>query len=335
MLGPLLVLSQTAIVPYPGGCKLGARPIDLHQMALERLGATVDFDQQYVFARRNSANLIGARIVIPLKSNGAAECAILASCLAIGTTVIEEAHVTPELLDFIRFLNSMGAKVTVNSSRVTVRGVEQLHGTNYRIMSDVVEGVTFALISTLTEGNILISDFPIKEAFPILQKLYFLGVNVKIENENLAIAPAEKPLSGFKIAAGAYPQIYSDMQPLLSVFGLKCNGVSYVSDERWPQRFTHVEPLNEMGANIKRERNSIEIHGMQNLHGTTVVANDIRCGMAILMAALIAQGPTVIKCADQIERGYENIVKKLQSIGILIDKHVCSEPFTATSSMSI
>ena len=229
----------------------------------------------------------------------------------------------------------MGAKVTVNSSRVTVRGVEQLHGTNYRIMSDVVEGVTFALISTLTEGNILISDFPIKEAFPILQKLYFLGVNVKIENENLAIAPAEKPLSGFKIAAGAYPQIYSDMQPLLSVFGLKCNGVSYVSDERWPQRFTHVEPLNEMGANIKRERNSIEIHGMQNLHGTTVVANDIRCGMAILMAALIAQGPTVIKCADQIERGYENIVKKLQSIGILIDKHVCSEPFTATSSMSI
>lgn len=320
MLGPLLAWQPNVMVPIPGGCKIGSRPINLHKIVLELLGARVNINDDYISAFRYKNKLKGARIFLPIKSNGAGECAILAGCLAEGTTVIENAHITPELHDFVSFLNSMGAKIKVNSSNVTVNGIEKLFGTKYRIMNDIVEGITYIILATLTGGYVEIYGLPIEDSAPVLQKLEYIGVNLSIRDKTLVVKPPKRELEGFKITSGPYPQIYSDMGPLFTVLGLKCNGISFIKDDRWPYRFTHVAPLNEMGANIIHQFGYIVIHGKKRLNGTIVKANDIRCGMSLLLASLISSGFSIIRYADQIERGYENVIKKLKIIGIEIKK---------------
>lgn len=312
ILGVLTARTGYAKVPLPGGCNIGTRGYDLHQMLLEKLGAKVTIQDNYIIAEAPHG-LKGSDIKLPIRSTGATENAILSSCLAKGTTRIWNPHVRPEILELIAMLRQMGAIIEVRGQEsILVTGVDKLNGTKFRVMPDNIEALTYLIGSVITEGDVEILDFPFKHLEIPLIFLRESGAKFYIGENSLIVRGGQ--CFPIELSTGPYPGINSDMQPLLAVYAICAKGESKIIDLRFPDRFDYLKELRKMGAQYKIDNNIAIIKGSE-LTGTKVTAIDLRGGAALLLAALIAEGETVIENFEQVLRGYENVVLKMQSLG--------------------
>ncbi|MBC3888869.1 UDP-N-acetylglucosamine 1-carboxyvinyltransferase [Acetobacterium paludosum] len=311
--GAILAKSGYSKVPLPGGCKIGERKYDLHQMVLEKLGAKVWEENGYLVAS-SAGKLKGAEIHLPIRSTGATENAIISSSLAEGETTIWNPHIRPEILDLIGLLNKMGAKIAVRGNEsIVVNGVNYLHGATHSVIPDNMEALTFLVAAAITGGEIEIDGFPMEHLEIPMIFLKSSGMNIFTGTKS--IISKENVCYPLEISTGPYPGINSDMQPLLAVYASCAKGMSKIVDLRFPDRFGYAEQLKKMGVDAEVVNNLLVIKGGNQLVGTEVYADDLRAGAALLLAGLVAEGETIIVNAKQIERGYENFIEKFQSIG--------------------
>lgn len=312
ILGSLTTRFGAGRVPLPGGCKLGDRKFDLHVMILEQMGAKVWEDGNYLCAKTNG-KLKGCDIHLPIRSTGATENAILCGTLAIGKTTIWNPHIRPEILDLIDMLQDMGAKIKVFGQKcIEIEGVDYLHNVKHTVIPDNMEAITWAIASVITNGDIEIINFPFKHLEIPLIFLRESGMKY-YKGENSLIVRGGTPYP-VEISTGPYPGINSDMQPLFAVYGACSQGESKIVDLRFPGRYGYAEELGKMGMNYAIEGDLLKIYGGNPLKGATVKAIDLRAGIALVLAGLVADGETLIEDAWQIERGYENLKEKLRKL---------------------
>lgn len=312
ILGSLTTRFGEGRVPLPGGCKLGDRKYDLHVMILEQMGAKVWEEEGYLCAKVNG-KLKGGDIHLPIRSTGATENAILCGTLATGKTTVWNPHIRPEILDLIKMLRKMGAKIQVFGQKcIEIEGVEELQGVKHTVVPDNMEAITWAIASVITNGDIEIINFPFEHLEVPLVFLRESGMKF-YRGENSLIVRGGTPYP-VEISTGPYPGINSDMQPLFAVYGACSQGESKIVDLRFPGRYGYAEELAKMGMNYSVDGDLLKIHGGKPLQGATVKALDLRAGMALLLAGLVADGETTIEDAWQIERGYENLKEKLKQL---------------------
>lgn len=312
ILGALTVRTGRGAVPLPGGCPLGDRKYDLHIMLLEKLGARV-FQDGNLLCAEAPKGLIGTDIHLPLRSTGATENSILCGCLAKGVTRVWNPHIRPEILDMIAMLNEMGAKIRIfGQEHIEITGVEYLSGVRHRVISDNMEALTWLIGAVVTGGDLLIREFPYEHLEIPLIYLRESGAKFYRGDDGLIVRGGRcYPVD---IATGPYPGINSDMQPLFGVFAAMANGYSSLMDLRFPGRYGYARELSKMGLECEIGE-ILKINGHGALHGAEVTALDLRCGAALLLAALAARGDTLIHDAWQIERGYDSILDKLATCG--------------------
>ncbi len=312
ILGALTTRFGEGKVPLPGGCKLGERKYDLHVMLLEKLGATVWEEDDYLCAKSNG-RLIGADIFLPFRSTGATENAIICGSLAKGETVVWNPHIRPEILDLIGMLRSMGAKIQVFGQKcIVINGVDKLLGARHRVISDNMEALTWAIGSVITNGDVEIENFPFEHLEVPLIFLRESGMKF-YKGDNSLIVKGGVPYP-IEISTGPYPGINSDMQPLFAVYGACSKGMSKIIDLRFPGRYGYADELAKMGMHKNINGDMLEIQGGDKLNGALVKALDLRAGMALVLAGLVADGETIIQDSWQISRGYENFEEKLKNL---------------------
>jgi len=314
ILGALTARTGEGRVPLPGGCKLGERKYDLHEMLLRQLGASVWEEDEYLCAQAPKG-LIGNDIYLPIRSTGATENAIICSALAKGVTKIWNPHIRPEILDLIKFLTGMGAKIKVfGQEHIEVIGVDGLRGASYYVLPDNMEALTWLVAATITGGSIEIHNFPYKDLEVPLIHLRESGARFFRGEESLIVRGGK--CFPIEISTGPYPGINSDMQPLLAVYAAFAKGQSVIVDLRFPGRYGYADELGKMGLKFTTEGNLLRIEGGNVLRGSEVTALDLRAGIALTLAGLGAiGGETLIHDAWQIERGYNLFVKKIQQLG--------------------
>lgn len=301
-------------VPLPGGCPLGDRKYDLHIMILEKMGATVWEEEGYLFTK-TKGKLVGCDIHLPIRSTGATENAILCGTLATGKTTIWNPHIRPEIIDLIAMLNKMGAKIKIYGQKcIEVHGVDSLRGVRHTVIPDNMEALTWAIGSVVTGGDVEILNFPFQALEVPLVHLRESGMKF-YRGKNSLIVRGGNPYP-IDISTGPYPGINSDMQPLFAVFGAMSKGESRIIDLRFPGRYAYAEELAKMGMNYKVDNGMLKIQGGVNLKGASVKASDLRAGIALLLAAMKAEGETIIEDSWQIGRGYENLEDKLKGLGL-------------------
>lgn len=314
ILGALTSKNGRGSVPLPGGCKLGERKYDLHVMVLEALGARVWEENDYLLAETTSDGLKGAEIHLPMRSTGATENAIITSVLANGTTRIWNPHVRPEILDLVRFLNRMGAKITVyGQEHIEVVGVDGLTGCDHTVIADNMEAITWVAGSVITNGDVEIVGFPFKDLEVALVQLRESGARFYKSQDRLIVRGGRcYPL---EISTGPHPGINSDVQPILAAYAAHAKGKSRIVDLRFPGRYNYAQEFQKMGAEYSIEGNLLNIYGKGGgLHGTEVKALDLRAGAALMLCGMAAYGETIISDAWQIERGYNDIILKLKGL---------------------
>ncbi len=310
ILGALVAKTGSGAVPLPGGCKLGERKYDLHVMILETLGARVYDDDTHLQAEAENG-LIGADIVLPMRSTGATENAILCGSLAKGKTTIWGPHIRPEIIDLIDMLNKMGADIKVfGQERIEINGVETLSGTSHRVIPDNMEALTWMIGATLTGGDIEIIDFPFDHLDVPLAFLRESGTEYYRKDNSVIVRGGR--CYPVEISTGPYPGINSDMQPLFAIYGALAKGESRIIDLRFPGRYVYAEELAKMGVQFDVEDNLLKIKGGTKLAGNTVRATDLRAGIALTLAGCVADGETILEEAWQVERGYNQFVEKIR-----------------------
>lgn len=313
ILGALVARTGKGAVPLPGGCNLGERKFDLHEMVLQRLGADV-WIQNNMLCAKAERGLSGNDIVLPIRSTGATENAIICASLADGVTTIWNPHIRPEILDLIRYLRSMGAQIKVfGQERIEVNGVPSLSGTKHSVIPDNMEAITWLIASVITGGDLEIVDFPYQDLEVPLIYLRESGAKY-YQGTNSLIVRGGCPYP-VEISTGPYPGINSDMQPLFAVYGACAQGQSKIVDLRFPGRYGYSQELAKMGVDCKVDGNLLQINGRTPLRGANVKALDLRAGVALALAGLVAEGTTEVSDAWQVERGYDNFVNKLTSVG--------------------
>jgi UDP-N-acetylglucosamine 1-carboxyvinyltransferase len=313
VLGPLLARVGRARVAMPGGDDFGPRPIDMHLKGLEQLGATFDFAHGFIEARADF--LKGAHILLEYPSVGATENALMASVLAKGTTVIDNAAREPEIADLAAFLNRMGARVFgAGSSTITVEGVESLNAVDHVVIPDRIEAATFLAAVGIAGGEITIDGARADHMDMLIDKLGELGMRISPTANGLwAMAPHR--LHSTDVATLPYPGIATDYKPLFVVLLALADGVGIVTENIFSGRFRYVDELVRMGADVRTDAHHVIVRGVEQLSGAPVRAPDIRAGAALVLAGLRAEGETVVHGAEHVDRGYEGLVGKLASLG--------------------
>ena len=313
MLGALTARTGAAAVPLPGGCRLGERKYDLHVQVLESLGARVWVEGDRLCAEA-PRGLCGADVRLPMRSTGATENAILAATLAHGTTRIWNPHVRPEILDLAAMLTAMGSQIEVRGQEsILVQGRERLAGARHRVVPDNVEALTWLIGAVITGGDVEIEGFPFDHLEVPLIYLRESGAHFYRSGDRL-IARGGHPYP-VDIATGPYPGINSDMQPLFAVYGACAEGQTCVVDLRFPGRYGYAEELGKMGLEYQIVGDMLRIAGGRRLHGAEVAAMDLRAGIALVLAGLVAEGTTRVADAWQVERGYDRFVEKMRALG--------------------
>jgi len=319
VLGPLLAKLNKAKVSLPGGCVIGVRPVDLHLKGIKALGAKTEIDNGYVVAR--STRLKGNHIYLG-GSFGASVLAtanvMMAATLAYGETVIESAACEPEVEDLTNMLIDMGAKIKgIGSPRLSITGVRKLRGVNYKVIPDRIEAGTYMLLASATKSHLTIKGANFSHLMAVIDKLQQAGIKVSKEGEDI-IVKATGHIKPVNITTYPYPGLPTDLQAqFLAVFSL-AKGVSIVTEKVFPDRFIHIAELNRMGANIQREGANAIVEGVRNLYGAPVMASDLRASAALVIAGLAAKGKTEIHRIYHLERGYENLDKKLRELGAVV-----------------
>ena len=320
VLGPLLARTGQAVVSLPGGCAIGARPVDLHLKAFEAMGAELDLKEGYVHARAPKG-LQGAKVTFPFVSVGATENALMAASLARGTTNLENAAREPEVVDLANFCISMGAKIEgAGSSKIVINGVPKLHSTDYNVIPDRIEAGTFLLAGAITRSDLILSPVMPEHLMPVIAKLEEIGVPVIEEGRNsLRIKPAEI-LKATDIETLPHPGFPTDMQaPFMSLLAV-AEGDSIINETVFENRLRHASELNRLGADIRVKGNSAFVRGVSELSGAPVEGTDLRAAAAMVVAALAASGETVIKGLNYLDRGYDRLDLKLQKLGARIER---------------
>ena len=330
-IGALLGRFSRAKVAMPGGCYLGARPIDQHIKGFELLGANVSVeDNATVDAKADK--LIGSPIYLDVVSVGATVNILLAAVKAKGLTVIENAAKEPHIVDLANFLNSMGADVRgAGTDVIKIRGVEQLHGCTYSIIPDQIEAGTYMVAAAATYGDVLIKNVIPKHLESISTKLVECGAEVEEFDDAVRVSLDKRP-GKCNIKTMPHPGFPTDMQPQMAVLLALADGTSIISESIWSNRFKYTEQLNRMGANIKADGQLAVVQGVEQLKGAPVKADDLRAGAAMIIAGLAASGTTEIEDILHIDRGYEDVVVKLKGLGADIKRTYTPEPDALTTA---
>lgn len=318
VLGPLLARAGHARVALPGGCAIGARPVNLHLTALEKMGAVFTLEAGYIEGRCD--RLRGAHIVFDFPTVGGTENLLMAASLAEGTTVLENAAREPEVADLADFLNAMGARITGHgTSVVTIEGVPRLGGGTYSVMPDRIEAATYMIAAAITDGELRLECCPFMELDAVVSKLREMGVQIEATNAGVVVRRRGQ-LVGVDVATQPYPGFPTDVQA--QVMSLMCvaMGSSSIRETIFENRFMHVQELVRLGAQIRVSSQTAFIRGTQTLAGAPVMASDLRASASLVLAGLAAQGETLIQRVYHLDRGYEAMEVKLQKVGADIER---------------
>lgn len=318
MLGALLGRFNRAEVALPGGCNIGSRPIDQHLKGFRALGAKVEVSRGMITAQTD--NLAGSHIYMDVVTVGATINVMLAATLASGKTIIENAAKEPHVVDVANFLNSMGANIKgAGTDVIRIKGVEKLHGTTYSIIPDQIEAGTFMFAAAITKGDVMIKNVIPKHLESISAKLIEIGCQIEEFDDCLRVV-ATKRLANTQVKTLPYPGFPTDMQPQIATTLALSEGTSIVTESIFENRFKYVGELQRMGANIKVEGNTAIIEGVDSFTGASITAPDLRAGAALVLAALVADGVSVIDDIKYIERGYEDFPDKLSALGAVMER---------------
>ncbi len=317
-LGALLAKYKNAEVALPGGCDIGCRAIDQHIKGFRALGAEVKIE--YGLIKAQAEKLKGSHIYMDVVSVGATINIMMAAALAEGQTIIENAAKEPHIVDLANFLNSMGANIKgAGTDVIRIKGVQKLHGTDYAIIPDQIEAGTFMFAAAITKGDVLVKNVIPKHLESITAKLLEIGCEIE-ESDDAVRVVAAKPLRHTHVKTLPYPGFPTDMQPQITVALALSEGTSIVTESIFENRFKYVDELTRMGASIKVEGNTAIVDGVKKYTGARIASPDLRAGAALVMAALAAEGYSVVEDIHYIERGYEDFHIKLQSLGAQIEK---------------
>ena len=319
VMGPLLARIGKARISMPGGCAIGARPIDIHLKGFEALGVKIEQGHGYIEASAPEG-LKGTSIYFDFPSVGATENIMMAASLAEGTTILENAAEEPEIVDLANYLNKMGAKIRgAGTDTIRIDGVDKLHGADYTIIPDRIEAGTYMIAAAMTGGDVVVENVLPEHQKPLIAKLREAGAVVEEDIDNVRVI-GKNPLKAVSIKTLPYPGFPTDMQAQMMAMMVIAEGRSKVTETVFENRFMHVVELNRMGAQISTEGRSAVIDGPCKLTGCDVRATDLRAGAAMILAGLVAEGTTRIGDLHHIDRGYENIVAKLKNLGADIER---------------
>ena len=319
VMGPLLARIGKARISMPGGCAIGARPIDIHLKGFEALGVKIEQGHGYIEASAPEG-LKGTSIYFDFPSVGATENIMMAASLADGTTILENVAEEPEIVDLANYLNKMGAKIRgAGTDTIRIEGVDKLHGADYTIIPDRIEAGTYMIAAAMTGGDVVVENVLPEHQKPLIAKLREAGAVVEEDIDKVRVI-GQNPLKAVSIKTLPYPGFPTDMQAQMMAMMVIAEGRSKVTETVFENRFMHVVELNRMGAQISTEGRSAVIDGPCKLTGCDVRATDLRAGAAMILAGLVAEGTTRIGDLHHIDRGYENIVAKLKNLGADIER---------------
>ena len=318
LLGALLGKYKEASVPLPGGCNIGSRPIDQHIKGFEALGATVEIERGFINAKAD--HLHGAHIYLDMESVGATINIMMAASMADGNTVIENVAKEPHVVDVANFLNSMGANIKgAGTDVIRIRGVKNLHRTEYSIIPDQIEAGTFMFAAAATGGDVLVKNIIPKHMEGASAKIMEMGCIVEEYDDAIRVI-GRKPLRPTRVKTAPYPGFPTDMQPQIAATLAIAKGTSTVTESIFENRFKYVDELARMGANIKVEGNRAVVMGVEKLTGARVSAPDLRAGAALVIAGLAAEGITIIDDIHYVQRGYERFEEKIRGLGAKMER---------------
>jgi UDP-N-acetylglucosamine 1-carboxyvinyltransferase len=316
VLGPLVARMGRARVSLPGGCAIGARPIDLHIRGLERLGAAIT--QEHGFIEATAERLRGGQIVLDKITVTGTEDLMMAATLAEGETLIENCAREPEVSDLAALLNKMGARIEgAGTSTIRIHGVDKLHGARHRIIPDRIEAGTFVIAAALTGGDLIVSNCDSRHMGAVLQKVQECGVKIRANGDSVRVM-GDNPLTAADMSTEEFPGFPTDMQAQYMALATQAEGTSIVTENIFENRFMHAQELVRMGANIKVEGSRAIVRGRTPLSAAAVQCSDLRASASLVLGALVADGETILDRVYHIDRGYERIEEKLRGVGAQI-----------------
>jgi len=319
VLGPLVARTGLARVAMPGGCAIGGRPIDLHIKGLEKMGAEIVQEHGYIEAR--AKRLKGAHLVFDKITVTGTEDLLMAAALAEGETLMENAAREPEVQDLAALLIKMGAKIEgAGTSTIRIQGVEQLHGAHHTIIPDRIEAGTFLAAGVITNGNLTIANCNPSHLGAVIAKMQEAGANIEVTSSSTILVRPNGRFRGTDISTEEYPGFPTDMQAQYMALVTQAEGTSHIKENIFENRFMHVQELVRMGANIKVDGRTATIRGKSRLSGAYVMCSDLRASASLVLAALVADGQSVLDRVYHMDRGYERIEEKLRSVGAKIER---------------
>ncbi|WP_404342464.1 UDP-N-acetylglucosamine 1-carboxyvinyltransferase [Pseudoalteromonas mariniglutinosa] len=319
-LGPLLARFGEAQVSLPGGCAIGARPVDIHIQGLERMGATINVENGYINAKTHG-RLKGADILMEMVSVGATENLLMAAALAEGKTVLENAAREPEITDLANCLIAMGAKISgAGSSRIEIEGVESLRGCDYSILPDRIETGTFLVAAAMAGGEVLCKNTDYHSLEPVIEKLRAANAHVEVTDSRIYLDMRGRELKAVNIKTMPHPGFPTDMQAQFTALNVVANGSATITETIFENRFMHVPELQRMGANIRLEGNTAICGDTEYLSGAQVMATDLRASASLILSGIVARGETIVDRIYHVDRGYQRIEDKLSALGANIKR---------------
>jgi UDP-N-acetylglucosamine 1-carboxyvinyltransferase len=330
VLGPLLAHQGTANVSLPGGCAIGSRPVNLHIMGLEAMGADIRIEEGYIKAKAD--RLKGAHIFMDVVSVTGTENLLMAACLADGRTVIENAAREPEIVDLANCLISMGAQISgAGSDEIIIDGVEKLHGTEHSVIPDRIETGTYLVAAAITGGEVIVRDTSPHLLEAVLEKLRQAGATIEVGEDWIKLTTGGRRMRAVDLRTAPYPAFPTDMQAQFMVLNCIAEGTSRITETIFENRFMHAYELQRMGADIDLQGNTAIIKGVEKLQGAPVMATDLRASASLALAGLVAESDTIIDRIYHIDRGYEGIEEKLSRLGASI-RRVSGHHFTRATA---
>lgn len=321
VLGPLLAKYGHVELSLPGGCAIGARPMDIHLTSLEQMGAHIEIKNGYVVADIDG-RLRGARVAFHAASVGATCNILMAAALAEGTTIIENAAKEPEIADLINMLNDMGAQIEgANTSTLTIHGVEKLHGITHQIINDRIEAGSYAIAAAITKGRLELINANAEHLQTPLDILRKTGVKIEVTDNSIIVDAQNATLHGEDIYTDYYPGFPTDLQAQFMALMCVSEGAALVTENIWENRFMHVPELMRMGANINVHGHaSAIVRGVKKLSAAPVMSTDLRASFALILAGLVAEGETIVNRVYHLDRGYERLEEKFKAVGAEIER---------------
>jgi len=321
VLGPMLAREGHAIVSLPGGCAIGARPVDLHLKALEAMGAELDLRDGYVHARAPGGRLKGAVVTFPFVSVGATENALMAATLAKGTTVLRTAAREPEIVDLVHCLRKMGAEIEgEGTGTITIQGVDRLHGATHPVVTDRIELGTYMLVPAICGGEIECLGGKLSLVGTFAERLDAAGVSVEETPRGLKVSRKNGRVHAVNVTTEPFPGFPTDLQAQMMALLCTADGVSVLEEKIFENRFMHAPELIRMGAKIDVSGGTARVTGVDRLRGAPVMATDLRASVSLILAGLAAEGETVVSRVYHLDRGYERVEEKLRACGAQIER---------------